>query len=242
MARTQSKNYPEVRESILKSAARLFADRGYPNTSILDLANACKSSRGALYHYFESKEQILNEILKTHLEAVLAELQTIAAAEHEPMPAFRALMRRLMRMNSQNQAEQTTLLNEMNQLDQQTLAHVTQLQKQIVDLVTEALSRLDDTGRMTPENRKVYGMMLLGALNYSYIWYDPAGAIAPETYADMTVDAFIAGFGRPALGAPARSFSVDAGRTDQDGRSSRSGDPDQARRGRLKPSATTTVK
>jgi hypothetical protein len=45
-------------------------------------------------------------------------------------------------------------------------------------------------------------MMLLGALNYSYIWYDPAGAIGPETYADMTVDAFIAGFGRPALGAP----------------------------------------
>ena len=83
---------------------------------------------------------------------------------------------------------------------------------------------------MTPENRKVYGMMLLGALNYSYIWYDPAGAIAPEIYADMTVDAFISGFGRPALRHPARSFSVDAGPTDQDGalvpiRGSRSSSP-----------------
>jgi AcrR family transcriptional regulator len=203
MARTQSKNYPEVRESILKSAAKLFADKGYPNTTILDLANACNSSRGALYHYFDSKEQILIEILKTHLETVLMELRSIVALEHEPMPAFLALMRRLMRMNSENQVEQITLLNEMNQLDPQTRAQFTQTQKQIVDLVTEALSRLDDFGRMTPENRKVYGMMLLGALNYTYIWYDPAGAITPETYADMTVDAFIAGFGRPALDAAA---------------------------------------
>jgi AcrR family transcriptional regulator len=197
MARTQSKNYPEVRESILKSAARLFAAKGYPNSTILDLANACNSSRGALYHYFDSKEQILVEILNSHLEAVLSALQAIAAAEHEPMAALRALMRRLMGMNAQNQAEQITLLNEMNQLDPATRAKVTQMQKQIVDLVTEALSRLDDCGRMTAENRKVYGMMLLGALNYSYAWYDPAGAIAPETYADMTVDAFIAGFGQP---------------------------------------------
>ena len=78
---------------------------------------------------------------------------------------------------------------------------------------------------MTPENRKVYGMMLLGALNYSYIWYDPAGPIAPETYADMTVDAFIAGFGRPALEPPRDLLSVDAGRTDQDGRRSDPGIP-----------------
>ena len=47
---------------------------------------------------------------------------------------------------------------------------------------------------MTATNRKAYGMMLLGALNYTYIWYDPAGSISPELFADMTVDAFLAGF------------------------------------------------
>jgi AcrR family transcriptional regulator len=132
MARTQSKKYPEVRESMLKSAARLFATKGYPNTTIIDLANACNSSRGALYHYFDSKEQILIEIFETHLTSVLAELEAVAAAEREPMPAFRALMRRLMRMNSENQAEQITLLNEMNQVDAPTRANFALKQKQIV--------------------------------------------------------------------------------------------------------------
>ena len=210
MARTQSKNYPEIRESILKSAARLFATKGYPNTTILDLANACNSSRGALYHYFDSKEQILLEIFETHLETVLSELEAIAAAEREPMPAFRALMRRLMRLNSENQAEQITLLNEMNQLDAPTRAEITQKQRQIVGLIVEALSRLDDRGLMTAENRKVYGMMLLGALNYSYVWYDPVGSIAPETYADMTVDAFVGGFARSAVDTPTRAGPMTA--------------------------------
>lgn len=46
---------------------------------------------------------------------------------------------------------------------------------------------------------------LLGALSYSYVRYDPAGSIAPETYADMTVDAFIAGFTRPAAPSELRN-------------------------------------
>lgn len=213
MARTQSKNYSGVRDSILKTAARLFATKGYPNTTILDLADACSSSRGALYHYFELKEQILIEIFETHLEAVRSELEAIVATEREAMPAFRSLMRRLMRMNSQNQAEQTTLLNEMNQLDEQTRAKITLKQRQIVDLIVEALSRLDNHGRMTPQNRKVYGMMLLGALNYSYIWYDPAGPIAPELYADMTVDAFITGFAGQAISASPQGANADQRRT-----------------------------
>ena len=108
---------------------------------------------------------------------------------------LRALMRRLMRMNSQNQAEQITLLNEMNQLDPQTRASARRCRANRRSLRRRAVA--PRCGRMTPENRKVYGMMLLGALNYTYVWYDPAGPIAPETYADMTVDAFIAGFGNP---------------------------------------------
>jgi AcrR family transcriptional regulator len=197
MARTQSKNYPEIRESILKSAAKLFAAKGYTNTSIDDLANACGSSRGALYHYFESKEQILREILETHVNMVFSELRTIDSPQEEPTRNFRALTRRLMIMNSQNQAEQITLLNETNELDLTMRARITAKQRGILDIFVEALSRLDTHKLMTPRHRNVYGMMLLGALNYTYVWYDPQGPIKPETYADMTVDAFIFGFASP---------------------------------------------
>src|SRR6185437_14513665 len=130
MARTQSKSYPEIRDGILKSAARLFAAKGYPNTSIVDLAEACNSSRGALYHYFESKEQILLAILETHLETVLGELSAIASQRADALDNLRALVRRLMLLNSQNQAEQITLLNEANQLDEAARARIAGKQRE----------------------------------------------------------------------------------------------------------------
>jgi AcrR family transcriptional regulator len=203
MARTQSKNYSEIREGILKSAARLFAAKGYPSTSIVDLAQACHSSRGALYHYFESKEQILLAILETHLETVLSELRAIGSPRQDANENLRALVRRLMLLNSQNQAEQITLLNETNQLDEAARARIAGQQREIVDLFVAALSRLDGHERMAPGRRKAYGMMLLGALNYTYAWYDPQGPVTPEAYADMTVDAFVGGFANPQ--APAKA-------------------------------------
>jgi AcrR family transcriptional regulator len=210
VSRTQSKNYPEIRDSILRSAAKLFAAKGYPNASIEDLANACNSSRGALYHYFDSKHGILAKVLLTHLDVVLDALGAVESRDEAPLENFRALMRRLMALNAQNQAEQITLLNETNELDESGRKLVTEKQRQIVDIIARALTRLDSQKRMTGGRRKVYTMMILGALNYSYNWYRADGSITPEAYADMTVDSFIRGF-----------INSDAPRDARDGKSGR---------------------
>src|SRR2546422_3594126 len=63
MARTRSENYDGIHLGILTNAAALFSAQGYMRSSIADLADACKLSRGALYHYFDSKEAILFAIL-----------------------------------------------------------------------------------------------------------------------------------------------------------------------------------
>ena len=71
MARTQSENYADIRREILRRSAALFARVGYPNASIADLAKANRISRGLLYHYFDSKEKILAEMLSEHLDFLL---------------------------------------------------------------------------------------------------------------------------------------------------------------------------
>jgi len=54
MARTRSENYDGIYLGILTNAAALFSAQGYMRSSIADLADACKLSLGALYHYFDS--------------------------------------------------------------------------------------------------------------------------------------------------------------------------------------------
>ena len=58
----------DSRQEILRTAARLFQQRGYDATSMNDVAAALKLSKGGLYHHFQSKDEILYEIMNHAME------------------------------------------------------------------------------------------------------------------------------------------------------------------------------
>ncbi len=59
-----SKLKAQRREQIIKESLQLFADKGYFNTSISDIATKLKIAKGLLYNYFSSKEEIYSEIVE----------------------------------------------------------------------------------------------------------------------------------------------------------------------------------
>src|SRR6202041_429929 len=62
------KTVVDSRQEILRTAARLFQQRGYDATSMNDVAAALKLSKGGLYHHFQSKDEILFEIMNHAME------------------------------------------------------------------------------------------------------------------------------------------------------------------------------
>jgi AcrR family transcriptional regulator len=60
--------HEEQRLRILAQAQKLFAENGYSQTSMSDLAEACKLQKASLYHYFEGKEALLFGIMECHHE------------------------------------------------------------------------------------------------------------------------------------------------------------------------------
>jgi AcrR family transcriptional regulator len=194
LARTQSQHYPEVRQNILKKAARLFAEQGYAGTTIVDLADACASSRGALYHYFESKEDILFHILDGHVKDLLERVEQAAAGGGEPEEQCRAIITAIVLTNSDSHHEEIVLLNQIKQLNPHQQVNIKAKERKITDFVTDALIRVDKQRRLTPRTKKVYTMMLFGIINYTYTWYDPKGPVSPQEFADIAADLFIRGF------------------------------------------------
>ncbi|MEW5420905.1 TetR/AcrR family transcriptional regulator [Amorphus sp. 3PC139-8] len=194
MARTQSERYPEIRENILKNAARLFAEQGYAGTTIIDLAEACESSRGALYHYFGSKEDILFHILDEHVRHLFEQIQTAVQLKKAPLEQCRAVIETMVTVNSASQSEQVVLLNELGELSEEQQRGIVAVQRQMTETVGDILIRIDSQHRLTTRTKKVYAMMLFGIINYTFAWYDPKGPVGPEEYADMTSDLFIRGF------------------------------------------------
>ncbi len=194
MARTRSENFEDIREAILAKAAELFAARGYERSSISDLAEVCGLSRGALYHYFDSKEALLYSMLHTHVAGMLDLLREADAKGGTPLERLTRFIEAIVSINAASQCEQAILLNDLGSLREDEQAEIKGLEQQIVELVSQTLVETDRSGRITRANRKVYTMILLGMINFTYTWYDPDAAVKPQAFARMATDVFLNGF------------------------------------------------
>jgi AcrR family transcriptional regulator len=197
MARTRSENYDDIQRGILTSACGLFARQGYMRASISDLADACKLSRGALYHYFESKEAILFAILDAHIREMIADVEAAMAGKTTTLEQFRAAIQAIVELNARSSDEQRVILNDLSFLGETEQDAIKALERQLVDVVADLLIRLDKEGKIVKRTRKIYSMMLFGILNFSHTWYDPKGGVDPKEFADMVVDLFLYGFTMP---------------------------------------------
>jgi len=79
MARTTTPRATTVPQRLLAEATRLFAERGYDRTSVQEIVEAAGMTKGALYHYFGSKDDLLHEIYARVLRLQLERLEAIAA-------------------------------------------------------------------------------------------------------------------------------------------------------------------
>ena len=75
---------PTRRAELLDIAAKLFAERGFKNTTVRDIADAAGILSGSLYHHFDSKESMVDEILRTFQDELFGRYDEILASDADP--------------------------------------------------------------------------------------------------------------------------------------------------------------
>jgi TetR/AcrR family transcriptional regulator, cholesterol catabolism regulator len=71
------------RTELLAIAAQLFAEKGFRNTTVRDIADAAGILSGSLYHHFDSKESMVDEILSTFQEELFGQYDEILASSDD---------------------------------------------------------------------------------------------------------------------------------------------------------------
>lgn len=210
MARVRSANYAEIQRGILAKAAELFATKGYERTSIADLTEVCVQSRGALYHYFDSKDALLRDMLEVYVRGMLTRVEEASAIGGTAAERLRRIIEVAVDYNAESPNEQVILLNDLASLGEREQQPIIKMQRRIVDLLTEVILLLDHGGKVTRVNKKMHTMMLLGIINYAHTWYDPSKSVKPKQFADMVIALFLTGVtgasaARPPAAARARA-------------------------------------
>jgi AcrR family transcriptional regulator len=193
MARTQSADYDRRREAIMEAAAALYAERGFLGASVAELADACDISKSLLYHYYPSKEDILFDVMDSHVQGLVEAATRIEAGEGEAEARLRALAHELMRLYSGAQAHQKILLNELANLPEPRRKIIVKQQRDVLDAVDRLLIELRPKLANNAVLRRPIVMMFFGMLNWTHIWFDPNGPIKAGTIADLATDMFLGG-------------------------------------------------
>jgi len=199
MARTQAADYGVRREAIVEKAARLYAERGFLGASISDLAKVCRISKSLIYHYYPSKEDILFDVMHSHVRALLDAAEAITARGLDPAEALRAITTEFMSHYAGAAARQKVLLNELNHLPKQRRAIIVDIQHRLIGIVRDILTELRPELHAKPALGLPATMLYFGMINWTHTWMDPAGAVKPARVAELSADIFLDGFLEAAL-------------------------------------------
>lgn len=190
----RSRSRDQKREAVLKTAAHLFCLQGFHNTTLSDIARQLHITKPALYHYFESKDEILRACVRESLAATEGEFKTAAQ-----LPANgRARLEHFMSWYAENM---TTVFGMClvriaeQDLDPKAGAELHAAKSTVARRLRQLLEQGVADGSIAPCNPRVAVFTIAGALSWVGHWYKPGGRLSPREIANQVVSMLMAGLG-----------------------------------------------
>ncbi len=189
-----AKDQGERRSELLRIAADVFAEQGYKATTVRKIADAAGMLAGSLYYHFDSKESMLEEILRTFLTELWDGYEAVLAAPLGPRETLEALVTESFREIDRHRAAVAIYQKESRHLVAQTR----------FEYLLESQRRFEKTWLTTLERGVADGVFradLDVRLTYRFVrdtvwvaasWYRPGGGHSPEEiarqYLSMVLD------------------------------------------------------
>ncbi|GAA6191579.1 TetR/AcrR family transcriptional regulator [Phaeobacter sp. NW0010-22] len=184
MARTIAKDHDQKRAQILKSAARVFAREGFDRASMTQLARECGISKANIYHYYDSKDAILYDILEIYLRELR---DLICGIQIEGLNAEERLHKVIAEILLAYQGvddEHRVQTSGMSALPEEQQKVLRGYQRDMVEFLNGIIAEIaPDVFGNNADKLRAATMSVFGMLNWYYMWNAGAGPDAREDYA-----------------------------------------------------------
>jgi AcrR family transcriptional regulator len=203
----------EPRQEILRTAARLFQQRGYDATSMNDVAAALKLSKGGLYHHFQSKDEILFEIMNHAMLLTQDRVINPVRGIIDPEERLRALIRlHIELVLSPRDREITVMLHENHPLPPALRKRINSRKKDYIHFLENLMAEVQ-AGAQKQKLARIAGQSsssfqaltkskvsaraaafaLLGMINWIYQWYKPEGELQAQSLIPQFTELILGG-------------------------------------------------
>ncbi|MEN3584538.1 TetR/AcrR family transcriptional regulator [Streptomyces sp. ZYX-F-203] len=189
MPRNREGDGVPVPRRLLAAATRLFAEQGYDRTSVQEIVEAAGVTKGALYHYFGSKDDLLHEIYARVLRVQQERLDAFADADGPIEDRLRAAAADVVVTTIENLDEASIFFRSMHHLSPEKNKQVRVERRRY----HERFRALVEEGRRagvfsgdTPADLVVD--YHFGSVHHLSTWYRPDGPLGPEQVAAHLAD------------------------------------------------------
>ena len=177
-------------EEVLDAAAKVFAGRGYSEASVQDVADELGILKGSLYHYIETKEDLLFWLLEEVHRDVEEILEEVAGKEGlGPLERLALYVRSQVLYNLDNLERISIYYHDMDRLGEQRLKLVLDQRHAHERFVNDLIRQAQDEGLADPSaDARVLTNCLFGTVIWTYRWYRPNGRVSRDRIAGLCAD------------------------------------------------------
>jgi TetR/AcrR family transcriptional regulator, cholesterol catabolism regulator len=168
-----SRNYDEKLQRILKTSAKIFAEKGFHRTSVRDISRATKMSLAGLYYYFTTKEELLYLIQERCFVTLLQRWEEAAAPGMDVRTRIRLFAENHLSFFCHNMHEMKVMAHEDESLAGEFQVKILVLKRRYVKVIMDLIRELQDQEGGKGVDLRLATFCLFGMMNWIYTWYQP---------------------------------------------------------------------
>jgi TetR/AcrR family transcriptional regulator len=185
--------YEERFETVVKSAATLFAQRGYHRASIRDVAKAAGMSVAGLYYYCKSKEELLFAVCYHSFDILLQTLQKSLKSVSHPEEQLRVCILNHFEYCLMHVEAMKVVSHEAGMLTGDFDARVAEIKRKYFLRCQQIIQGLLGESDSESPRLRTTTLALFGMINWVYTWYRPGRDVDAKGLADCMTELFLHG-------------------------------------------------
>jgi AcrR family transcriptional regulator len=186
---------PNRRDELLEIAAVLFAERGFRNTTVRDIADAAGILSGSLYHHFDSKEAMVDELLDTFQQQLFDTFEEIVASDRGPRAKLEAVVRVSFEAIDRHHSEVAIFQNDAAYLSGfERFGYLVERNTRFERLWRGVLREGVESGELRKDlDIDLVYRFLRDTVWVAVTWYRPGGVLSADQVADQYLSILLEG-------------------------------------------------
>lgn len=184
---------PQLRRRVLEASLDLFAEKGFDATGVAEIVSRAGVTKGALYHYFASKNDILFEIYRSTFTQSHATLLETIAADRPPAQTLRKIILDLVESTAIT-VKESAVFSRGARADSPQWNELQVLWQSYQDGVRSVIQAGQDSGEFsTAVSPLVTSWAIFGFTNGLHTWFLPDGPKSATEIGNELADLILAG-------------------------------------------------